>query len=222
MMPVGDGRMGWFALMGAGQLRNGTVQPLRLAGVPLAVWRTGDGQASVWLDRCPHRGMRLSFGEVQDDLLLCPYHGWSFGADAQCKTIPAHPDKKPPRTARAAAMQVVEADGLIWGGAPQAAGFDAPALPEGAAGFTLLRSIVVSSALDQVASGLIGGPLLPGSPLHASGGALLAEDHAVLMLPVDMDRTLLHVLCAPDMDIARKDVLVTAVKQLRFALHAAA
>jgi len=222
MMPVSDGRMGWFALMGAEQLRNGTVQPVRLAGVPLAVWRTGDGRASVWLDRCPHRGMRLSFGEVQDDVLLCPYHGWSFGADAQCRAIPAHPDKKPPRTARAAAMQVVETDGLIWGGAPQTAGFDAPALPEGAAGFTLLRSIVVTGALGQVASDLVAGPLLPDSPLRASGGAVLADDHAVLMLPVDVDRTLLHVLTAPDMNPVRKDALATAVKRLRFALHAAA
>ena len=68
----------------------------------------------VWEDRCPHRGMRLSFGFVRGDALSCLYHGWEYGAGASCRRIPAHPGLVVPATIKANAYVSVEAAGMIW------------------------------------------------------------------------------------------------------------
>jgi phenylpropionate dioxygenase-like ring-hydroxylating dioxygenase large terminal subunit len=80
----------------------------------LVVWRAETGSIQVWEDRCPHRGMRLSFGFVRGDALNCLYHGWEYGAHASCRRIPAHPDLQVPSTIRANAFAATEAGGMIW------------------------------------------------------------------------------------------------------------
>jgi nitrite reductase/ring-hydroxylating ferredoxin subunit len=85
-----------------------------LDGQERVVWRTDDGRVQVWEDRCPHRGMRLSFGFVRGNALNCLYHGWEYAAASHCVRIPAHPDLEVPNTIRARAFPAVEAAGLIW------------------------------------------------------------------------------------------------------------
>lgn len=85
-----------------------------LHGERLVAWRSEGGRIGVWSDRCPHRGMRLAFGAVQNDNLICAYHGWTFGSDGYCKKIPAHPGNEPSRAARARIYPAVEADGYVW------------------------------------------------------------------------------------------------------------
>lgn len=92
--------------------------------VDMAVWRGHSGRAHAWDNRCPHRGMRLSFGFVRGDRLACLYHGWQYGEDAACRHIPAHPDLEPPQTICATAYGCAEFDGLIWASA------DAGSAPE--------------------------------------------------------------------------------------------
>lgn len=96
------------------------------SGIPLVVWRGQDGVVRAWADRCPHRGMRLSFGFVRENHLACVYHGWSFGdsADtgatdaptARCVAVPAHPSMTPSARAAVPAFPVAEALGMIWVG----------------------------------------------------------------------------------------------------------
>jgi nitrite reductase/ring-hydroxylating ferredoxin subunit len=93
-----------------------------LSGKPVVVWRGQDGAVRAWADRCPHRGMRLSFGFVRENTLTCIYHGWSFGVtddsggDGRCIAIPAHPGMTPPVKASVASLPVTEALGMIWVG----------------------------------------------------------------------------------------------------------
>jgi phenylpropionate dioxygenase-like ring-hydroxylating dioxygenase large terminal subunit len=89
-----------------------------LLGQDLVLWRDDAGQAAAFVDRCPHRGARLSLGRVSDGLLECPYHGWRFGRDGRCRHIPAAPDFDPPQRAQAFGLR--EAHGLWWVGAPGA------------------------------------------------------------------------------------------------------
>jgi nitrite reductase/ring-hydroxylating ferredoxin subunit len=91
-----------------------------VSGRPVVVWRGADGRVRAWADRCPHRGMRLSFGFVRQNQLTCIYHGWSFGdgpGEARCRSVPAHPGMPPPGKAVVAAFPVAEVLGLIWVGA---------------------------------------------------------------------------------------------------------
>jgi phenylpropionate dioxygenase-like ring-hydroxylating dioxygenase large terminal subunit len=59
----------------------------RLHGVPIAIFRSGDG-FGVMRDRCPHRNVPLSDGRVIDGQIVCPYHGWAFSPDGQCRAVP--------------------------------------------------------------------------------------------------------------------------------------
>lgn len=84
-------------------------------GVPLALFRDGTGRAVAVLDRCPHRNVPLSAGQVEDGLLECGYHGWRFDADGACRAVPGlvgeEPDK---RGRRATTFPTVEHDGFVW------------------------------------------------------------------------------------------------------------
>jgi len=43
----------------------------------LVLWRVGE-KIHAWRDLCLHRGTRLSLGKVEDQTLICPYHGWTY------------------------------------------------------------------------------------------------------------------------------------------------
>lgn len=86
----------------------------RLLGEDLVVWRVG-GAYHAWRDLCAHRGTRLSLGKIVDDgLLMCPYHGWTYDQEGRCVRIPAHPDQTPPAKAQVKRYQVREGYGLLW------------------------------------------------------------------------------------------------------------
>jgi phenylpropionate dioxygenase-like ring-hydroxylating dioxygenase large terminal subunit len=85
-----------------------------LFGHELVVWRTASGQVQVWRDQCPHRGAKLSMGQVIDDVLECPYHGWQFTSQGQCKLIPVEPAFKPGPAHCAKTYAVKEAYELVW------------------------------------------------------------------------------------------------------------
>jgi vanillate O-demethylase monooxygenase subunit len=90
----------------------------RLKGKPLAVglaeqeivlFRTAAGGLGALADRCPHRGMRLSHGRVENDRLTCPYHGWNY--DAQGKgASPGNPNF----SVCATSFETAEKYGMIW------------------------------------------------------------------------------------------------------------
>ena len=59
-----------------------------LLGENLVFFRTEAGKVAVFEDRCPHRFAPLSLGRVIGETLQCGYHGFTFGADGQCVSIP--------------------------------------------------------------------------------------------------------------------------------------
>ena len=86
-----------------------------LAREELVVFRDEAGQAGVLVDRCPHRGTRLSLGtRTEGGCLTCPFHGWQFGTDGACRRTPLN--VLPPSRSRfdATAVHSREAGGLIW------------------------------------------------------------------------------------------------------------
>jgi nitrite reductase (NADH) small subunit len=65
---------------------------VRVGGVDIAVFRTGEGRVFALRDQCPHRGGPLSQGIVHGDRVTCPLHEWvidlrsgnAVGADTGC------------------------------------------------------------------------------------------------------------------------------------------
>lgn len=104
----------------------GQPMPARLLDQDLVLWRDGAGLPRAALDRCPHRGARLSLGCVRGGELECPYHGWRFDGSGQAVAVPALPGFAPPASHRATAFEALERYGLVWvrlrtGGAPDEA-----------------------------------------------------------------------------------------------------
>lgn len=87
---------------------------VRLLEQDLVIWRDAQGVAKAFVDRCPHRGARLSLGRVNDGNLECPYHGWQFAATGQCVKVPAVPGFTPPAQHCVSSFGVQEAYGLVW------------------------------------------------------------------------------------------------------------
>ncbi len=105
---------GWYPVGLSAGIEAGTSAGTRVEGVELVVWRDSSGGIHVWEDRCPHRGMKMSFGFVRGDHIACLYHGWQYDAAGQCRLIPARPDLNVPDAIRIGTYPVEERCGIVW------------------------------------------------------------------------------------------------------------
>jgi phenylpropionate dioxygenase-like ring-hydroxylating dioxygenase large terminal subunit len=112
----------WFIVAQSHDLEGGPTATT-LMGMPLVLFRDGDGKAGALLDRCPHRNVPLSLGAIEQGQLQCAYHGWRFDRGGACRFIPSlcldGLDGRESREAegkgrRAVAFPVVEQDGFVW------------------------------------------------------------------------------------------------------------
>jgi phenylpropionate dioxygenase-like ring-hydroxylating dioxygenase large terminal subunit len=104
----------WYFLCRSEELGD---EPRRfeLRGIPLVLFRDGQGRAHALLDRCPHRNVPLSGGRVHQGQLECPYHGWRFDGEGHCRAVPGLCDEAPEQPARRAGPYALrELQGLIW------------------------------------------------------------------------------------------------------------
>jgi phenylpropionate dioxygenase-like ring-hydroxylating dioxygenase large terminal subunit len=113
----------------------------RLHGVPIVVWRSDNGDAAAFVDRCPHRNVPLSLGAVCGAHLRCAYHGWEFDGAGACKRIPALSGIVENRARNASRFEVLERDGYVWvwGDRDSEPDTDPYALPEVGPGYTTVR-----------------------------------------------------------------------------------
>lgn len=80
----------------------------------LVLYRLSDGTVVAARDICLHRGAPLSLGWVENDRLICKYHGVCYGAEGQCLSIPAEPSAAIPSRLKLTTYPVTERYGLIW------------------------------------------------------------------------------------------------------------
>lgn len=185
---------GWYAVAIADGLEPGTSAGTRLFDREIVVWRDQDGASHAWEDRCPHRGMRMSFGFVRGNHIACLYHGWQYDTAGQCRYIPAHPNLEVPDTIRVATYPSVEAGGLVWIWSEIAV--EAPVPPPADFAAMPVRSLYVERAAEGVAAAFASGAL---GDFEASGPAAFetAIEGARLRLalqPYSGDRAALHIV----------------------------
>jgi methylxanthine N1-demethylase len=102
----------WQPVMYAADLGDRSAKVI-LLGKQLVVARMG-GEVRCFTDLCVHRGTALSLGSVERDQLRCAYHGWTYGPDGSCTSIPSCQGVHIPRRAQLTPYHVAEKDGLIW------------------------------------------------------------------------------------------------------------
>ena len=98
----------WHPTIKSNQLKRKPVL-FQLCGEEIVLFRTAKGEIGALKNRCPHRGMRLSQGWVENDEIVCPYHAWRYAADGQGFS-PSTPKLKP----CVSSFSVVERYGVIW------------------------------------------------------------------------------------------------------------
>lgn len=101
----------WYAVARSTELRQ---QPLGVVlwQQPIVLFRDRQGQVQALADRCPHRFVKLSRGQVVGDEIECAYHGWRIDAQGNCAAIPYL--KAPPPSCQVRRYPVREQDGFIW------------------------------------------------------------------------------------------------------------
>jgi len=81
-------------------------------GVPLVLFRSTDGALAALEDRCCHRGLPLSLGELVPEGIQCAYHGLVFDAEGRCVHIPGQ--SRIPAAACVRRYPAAARAGLIW------------------------------------------------------------------------------------------------------------
>jgi phenylpropionate dioxygenase-like ring-hydroxylating dioxygenase large terminal subunit len=189
---------GWHPVALAAGIAPGTSAGTRLFGRELVVWRDAAGQSHVWEDRCPHRGMRLSFGFVRGDQIACLYHGWQFDAAGHCTHIPSHPALKVPSTIRAPVEPSVERLGMIWTGAGPDLPPDQPVTP--------VRSIALHAPADRVFAAL--------APRTRTGSLVTLQEGALQLAaavqPLSETESTLHIAILGDAAHSRGQISLWA------------
>src|SRR5207249_4087264 len=77
----------WHPVMYSSQLAD-QPQQVFLLDEQLVLMRLA-GEVRCFADLCVHRGTALSIGRVEGDQVRCAYHGWTYGPDGVCTSIPA-------------------------------------------------------------------------------------------------------------------------------------
>ncbi|SNS27374.1 vanillate O-demethylase monooxygenase subunit [Granulicella rosea] len=93
-----------------------TDQPhaVRLLDERVVLYRLSDGSVSAARDICYHRGVPLSMGHVENDEIVCKYHGLRYDREGRCVCIPAHPNGAISPRLRLDMYTAQERYGLVW------------------------------------------------------------------------------------------------------------
>jgi 3-ketosteroid 9alpha-monooxygenase subunit A len=123
---------GWFVVGYGDELSRGQIRGVRYFGRELVLWRDESGRAHCMDAICPHLGAHFAQGgQVEGNLIRCPYHGWKFTPDGAVAEVPFSACYKGKLAART--YRVVERNDflLMWyhpaGKSPE---WDVPEIPQ--------------------------------------------------------------------------------------------
>ena len=102
----------WFAVAFSEDLQDAPVG-VTLLDTPIVLYRV-NGNVTAALDKCPHRGARLSDGTLDNGAIVCPYHALNFNGDGACVRIPFAPDATISDKLKLTTLPCREAYNLVW------------------------------------------------------------------------------------------------------------
>lgn len=104
----------WYAVEHERALPPGRVVETSFWGTSIALFRGMDGGLHAIENRCAHRQLKLSLGEVTGCALTCAYHGWSYAGDGRLVGIPHDLFGRPMPSIRLRSFPVQARHGLVW------------------------------------------------------------------------------------------------------------
>ncbi len=85
----------------------------KLLGENIVFYRQADGTPAALEDACPHRKLPLSMGQLENDHVVCGYHGLTFDCTGHCIDSPTQRGMTP-RRAVVRSYPVVDRYRLLW------------------------------------------------------------------------------------------------------------
>ena len=104
----------WYAMEYSSAIKVGDVKEVMFWKQPIALFRGQDSQINAITNRCAHRQVKLTAGEVIGCRLHCPYHGWGYEGDGRVTHIPHELFGRDMPNFRVRSFPVREKYGLIW------------------------------------------------------------------------------------------------------------
>jgi phenylpropionate dioxygenase-like ring-hydroxylating dioxygenase large terminal subunit len=123
----------WYAVEYDARLAPGRVIEVRFWGRSIAVFRCADGTLGAVENRCAHRHVKLSIGQVTGCTLTCAYHGWSYDTEGRLVEVPHELFGRQFGKIKIGSFPVRSRYGLIWvfpGDPALAARTPMPEIPE--------------------------------------------------------------------------------------------
>ena len=104
----------WYVLLESKEVKSTPVGVTRM-GEKMVFWRDGGDIVHCAVDKCPHRGVQLSLGQVVGGVLQCPFHGFEYDPGGKCILVPANGRGGViPATLQLKIYPTHEAHGFIW------------------------------------------------------------------------------------------------------------
>jgi 5,5'-dehydrodivanillate O-demethylase len=101
----------WHPVGAISELDKEPVQPVRLLGEDLVLFRNERGEYGLIGPRCAHRAISLAYGIPQVNGLRCAYHGWTYDTEGHVVDMPFEPACLP---LKVPSYPVQELGGLIF------------------------------------------------------------------------------------------------------------
>ena len=104
----------WYVVGKSVQVQLGKPYGVKALGRHLVLWRDVAGKLQCVEDYCPHRGARLSRGEIHDGLIACRYHGVTLDGTGTVLRVPAMPGCALEGRKAVDAYEVLEANDAVF------------------------------------------------------------------------------------------------------------
>lgn len=79
----------WYLAAPSKKIKKNKMLSVEIMAEPILFFRDSKNQVHAVRDICPHRGIPLKFGQIVNDMVECPYHGWKFDGQGTCREIPS-------------------------------------------------------------------------------------------------------------------------------------
>jgi phenylpropionate dioxygenase-like ring-hydroxylating dioxygenase large terminal subunit len=123
----------WYPVEHSARLKAGEVQEAVFWRRSVALYRGEDGVVRAVENRCAHRQLKLSAGQVHGCNVVCPYHGWEYAGDGKLCKVPHELFGKPLPNIKLRHYPTRERYGLVWvffGDPARAGSVPMPEIPE--------------------------------------------------------------------------------------------
>src|SRR2546423_12018207 len=79
----------WYVACPSSQLAASMPKAVQVGDLDLVLFRDALGAANALLDRCCHRGVKLSLGRITGGHIACGYHSWLYYGARKLLHVPS-------------------------------------------------------------------------------------------------------------------------------------